>query len=194
MTHPVDSTDPGCRSGVARVMRWAFLTVAVFGVIAPSGLLVWQAVTLNAVLRSAPVGRFVAARASTAFISPTLTTVDTTRGSLIVRGSFSAPHGQPLEVVGRSRTPGIELCAVGHLDTCLPLAGAWAGALRPTSAAVHAIDFPRYGLATDHLAPWPFFGGALTFFCGIGWLYAHLQRTYNTPDPTEPPAITGPSP
>jgi len=175
-----------------RGLKWLFIAILFGGVALPAALLIWQAVTPNVVIQRAGAGRFVSASTSSAFFQPSLTTVATTQGSLIVVGLFSAPRNQPLEIVEWSQTSGLQLCAVGRPDTCLLLAGAWAGTLRPTAARARTFNFQGHGLAGSNVGLWLFLGCIVTLMAGVGWACADAQLEDKTDSSCEPPAIEGP--
>ncbi len=183
MTHALtcESASDDARAAT-HIIQWVFWTILTFGVVLPIALLIWQATVPNAVLRRASVGQFQAATTSSAFLQPPLTTVTTTTGSLTVAGLFSAPHDTPLEVVTHSQTAELELCAVHYPDTCLPLAGAWAGQLQPTPALGRVFDFARHGLTGNTLAFWLFIGCALVLMTGVGWISAVSALEDTEPD------------
>lgn len=149
----------------------AFLLVLLLGIAVPIALLIWQAVTTTMAVRSGDAGSFVSATAvQGGFFTSALTTVQTSEGSVTVRGIFSAPRGRALAVEDLNKT-GLHLCAVGDLGTCLPLAGHWAGILIATPEAGRAFDFERYGLSNDNLKRW-MMAGLIFCFIGLVWLIA----------------------
>ncbi|TAM99109.1 MAG: hypothetical protein EPN40_05705 [Rhodanobacteraceae bacterium] len=192
MTNDLCATRDDVLPAVIRGLKWLFLATLVGGIALPTALLVWQASTPNAVIRRAGVGRFVSASSSSGFLQSSLTTVTTTQGSLVVSGLFSAPRNQPLEMVEWSQTSGLQLCAVGRPDTCLPLAGAWAGSLQPTAARARAFNFQGHGLERGNLAFWLFIGCGMAFMVGAGWFGAHAELEDKSRSAREPPAIDGP--
>ncbi|MGH8113252.1 MAG: hypothetical protein ACREPL_15250 [Rhodanobacteraceae bacterium] len=155
-----------------RSARIGLLVAALFGIVLPAMLLVWQAATPPVVLRSGAAGRFVSASIDNAFLQATRTDVHTTRGSVVVNGLFSAPYGQALEVVKENHDRGQYLCATGTLATGVPVAGTWAGPMLPAAHVAHAFDFARYGLATDNLWDWLACGVLACVFGVALWLIA----------------------
>ena len=139
---------------IAYVVRITALVTLVFGIALPAALLIWQAATPRVPIRSGDVGDFLSASSRSRLLRPSATQVQTTHGSLIVSGLFSAPRGQPLEVVEFNQESGPYLCATGDLDTCVPLGGTWAGAMTPAPTMESAFDFERYGFASRNLWPW----------------------------------------
>lgn len=192
MTNDLCATRDDMLPAVARGLKWLFFATLVGGIALPTALLVWQASTPNAVIRRAGVGSFVSASSSSGFLQSSLTTVTTTQGSLVVSGLFSAPRNQPLEIVEWSQASGLRLCAVGRPDTCLPLAGAWAGTLQPTAARARTFNFQGHGLERGNLAFWLFVGCAMALMVGVGWLSAHTELEDKSRGTREPPAIDGP--
>lgn len=149
----------------------AFLLVLLLGFVAPVALLIWQSVTTTVAVRSGDAGAFVSATAAQGgFFTSTLTTVQTSEGSVTVIGTFSAPRGRALAVEDLNKT-GLHLCAVGDLDTCLPLAGRWAGTLTATHEAGKGFDFERYGLSNNNLERW-MMAGLILGFISVVWLIA----------------------
>lgn len=148
-----------------------FVLVLFVGVAVPVALLVWQATAKTAPVRTSSAGTFVSATASTGgFFSSALTNVRTTAGSVIVWGTFSAPQGRALAVEELNKT-GLHLCAAGDLDTCLPLAGPWAGQLASTPHAAQVFDFVGHGLSEYNLQRW-LMGGLVFGFIAFAWLLA----------------------
>jgi len=172
-------------------LKWLFFATLIGGVALPLALLIWQAVTPNVVMQRAGVGQFVSASTDSGFLQPATTTVTTAQGSLIVVGLFSAPRNQPLEVVQWSQTSGLQLCAVGRPDTCLPMAGAWAGTLEPAPGRAGVFNFQGHGLSDRNVGVWLFFGCILALMTGIGWACA-VAGSNKTDRSCEPPAIKGP--
>lgn len=193
MTHDLCATSENVLPAAVRGLKWLFFAALIGGAALPTALLIWQATTPNAVIRRAEVGRFVSASTNSGFLQPSLTTVTTTQGSLIVEGAFSAPRNQPLEVVEWSQTSGLQLCAAGRHDTCLSLAGAWAGTLEPTTEWTRAFNFQGHGLDRSNLGLWLFLGCAVTFMVGIGWFTGHTELEDQVHGCRKPPEIKGPS-
>jgi hypothetical protein len=134
----------------------------------------------------------VSASTGSGFLQPSTTTVTTTQGSLIVVGLFSAPRNQRLEVVQWSQTSGLQLCAVGRSDTCLSLAGAWAGTLQPTAARTRTFNFQGHDLDRGNVGLWLFIGCAVTLMAGVAWLGARRELERQVRGSCDPPAIEGP--
>jgi|SRR5579875_11134 len=158
-------------------VRWDFFFGMVFvlvlfvGVAVPVALLVWQAAAKTAAVRASNAGTFVSATASTGgFFSSALTNVQTTSGSVVVRGTFSAPQGRALAVEELNKT-GLHLCPVGDLQSCLPLAGPWAWQLASTPQATKVFDFVGHGLSEYNLQRW-LMAGLVFGFIAFAWLLA----------------------
>jgi len=175
--------------GAVRCLKWLFFAALICGIAPPAALLIWQTITPSVVIQRAGAGRFVSANTSSGFLQSALTTVTTTQGSLIVVGVFSAPRNQSLEIVEWSQTSGLQLCAVGRRDTCLSLAGAWAGTLEPTPARARVFNFQSHGLDRSNLGLWLFLGCAVTLMAGAGWLSGHAELEKKIRDSREPRAI-----
>lgn len=117
------------------VTGWFIVVLA--GVVAPVVILILMAMTPNTVLRSGAAGRFVASNASAGgFMAPNISTVQTTTGSIAVYNMFSATRNEVL-VVQRTLKDGLRLCAEGKPDTCVGLAGTWAGDMQPVPHVHH---------------------------------------------------------
>lgn len=163
--------EPSTRSDVVTIV---FLLVLLVGVAVPVALLIWQSVATTAAVRTSDAGTFVSATASQGwYFSPTVTNVQTTTGSVVVEGTFSAPRGRALAIEDLNKS-GLHLCAVGDLNSCLPISGHWAGHLVPTPQAARVFNFVRYGLSTYNLQRWMAFGLifafvalALVFACAV---------------------------
>ncbi|TAN02568.1 MAG: hypothetical protein EPN36_16585 [Rhodanobacteraceae bacterium] len=148
-----------------------FLLVLLLGVATPIALLIWQSAATTAAVRSGSAGTFVSATASQGgFFSSPLTNVQTTGGSVVVQGTFSAPRGRALAVEELNKT-GLHLCAVGGLASCVPLEGHWAGQLTATPQAAGAFDFVGHGLSSDDLGRW-LMAGLIFAFIAFAWLLA----------------------
>lgn len=171
----------------ARIARILFFAVLLLGIAPPAALLIWQSVTPKVAVRSADAGQFLSATGSNAFLQPALTNIETTHGSLIVNGLFSAPRGRALEVVKLNDRDGTYLCAAGDLDTCLPLAGAWAGTLTPAPNTDRAFDFERYGLADSNLWGWVACGVLACLLSGLTWfaVWATNSNQHDNDDPDQ---------
>jgi len=158
------------------VFEVALLLALLLGVAVPIALLIWQGVAATAPVRSGSAGTFVSGTASQGgFFAPTLTTVQTSAGSVIVQGTFSAPRGRDL-VVEESNKTGLQLCAVGDQETCVPLIGTWAGPLSPTPVASHVFNFVEHGLGTDNLLRWLEGGLIAAFIAFLGVIAGEVPR------------------
>lgn len=170
---PAPNCEPPRRFGIYGIV---FLLVLLLGIVAPVALLVWQAASTTAAVRSGNAGTFVSATSvQGGILTSTLTTVQTSKGSVTVRGTFSAPRGRALAVEDLNKT-GLHLCAVGDLYTCLPLAGRWAGILTATPEAARAFDFEHHGLSNDNLQRWLMAGLILTFIALLSVVAIEVAR------------------
>lgn len=174
MNTSITTTPPNPFPRTAYIAMIVFFVALLLGIALPAAVLVWQGATPQSVVRSGDAGQFLSASGANAFLQPALTNVETTHGSLIVRGLFSAPHGRKLDVVELNDADGAHLCAVGDLDTCLPLAGTWAGVLAPTPN--HTFDFERYGLANANLWAWVACGILLCLISGLVGLVVVIEH------------------
>lgn len=165
--------DPPRRFGIYGIV---FLLVLLLGIVAPIALLVWQAATTTVAVRSGNAGTFVSATAvQGGFLASAVTTVQTSEGSVTVRGTFSAPRGRALAVEDLNKT-GLHLCAVGDLETCLPLTGHWAGTMTATPEAARAFAFEHHGLSNDNLQRWLMAGLILTFVALLSVVAIEIAR------------------
>ena len=156
---------PPVRFGIYGIV---LLLVFLLGIAAPVALLIWQAATTTVAVRSGNAGTFVSATAvQGGFFTSALTTVQTSEGSVTVRGTFSAPRGRALAVEDLNKA-GPHLCAVSDLETCLPLAGQWAGTMTATPEAARTFDFEHHGLSNDNLGRWLMAGVIFTFIALVG--------------------------
>lgn len=170
---PAPNRKPPVRFGIYGIV---FLLVLLLGIAAPVALLVWQAVTTTVAVRSGNAGTFVSATAvQGGFFTSALTTVQTSEGSVTVRGTFSAPRGRVLAVEDLNKT-GLHLCAVDDLGTCLPLAGHWAGTLTARPEAASAFDFEHHGLSNDNLQRWLMAGAVLAFIVLLSLIASEVAR------------------
>ncbi|HEX7325862.1 MAG TPA: hypothetical protein VF292_10995 [Rhodanobacteraceae bacterium] len=171
----VTKRESSTRSDVVTI---AFLLVLLVGVAVPVALLIWQSVTTAVAVRTSDAGTFVSATASQGgYFSPTLTNVQTTTGSVVVEGTFSAPRGRTLAIEDLNKN-GLHLCAIGDLDSCLPISGHWAGHLVPTPQAARVFNFVRYGLSTYNLQRWMAFGLIFAFVAlALVFTYAVARRS-----------------
>lgn len=147
----------GCSEPNAHVLVAVLLllTAAVVGLIVPGALLIWEATQPSVVTATGSAGAFESATSSPgSFFAPTLTSVQTTAGTVTVTNTFSALRGSHLVVEAHNKSATLQLCVVGTSHVCAPLAGPWAGVLVPTPAAAHAIAFARHGLSTADLQRW----------------------------------------
>ena len=164
-TEPAAKRKPPARFDIYGI---AFALVLLLGIAAPVALLIWQAAATTVAVRSGNAGTFVSATAVQGwFFTSALTTVQTSEGSVTVRGTFSAPRGRALAVEDLNKT-GLHLCAVGDLETCLPLAGHWVGTMTATPEAARAFDFEHHGLSNDNLGRWLMAGVIFTFIALVG--------------------------
>lgn len=186
------SLPPPTRAG--RIAGFVFLATLILGLALPIALLIWQAATPLVAVRSGDVGSFISATGqSGGFVQPSLTNVQTTRGSLIVYGLFSAPRGQALEVVELNKESRTHLCVVDDLATCLPLATTWTGTTMSAPRTNRAFDFARYGLGNSNLGTWLALGvlaGMVTF---IAWVLMSADNTDADRDDGEPQVPAGPA-
>lgn len=180
MNTSIATTSPNPFPRTAYIAMILFFAALLLGIALPAAVLIWQAATPQSVVRGGDAGQFLSASGANAFFQPALTNVQTTYGSLIVQGLFSAPRGRALDVVELNDADGVHLCAVGDLDTCLPLAGTWAGALTPTPN--HTFDFERYGLANSDLWGWVGCGFLLCLISGLVGLVVVVEHADDRDD------------
>jgi len=144
-----------------------FVAALVLGLAVPIILLLWQAASPTATVRRGNAGAFISASSSPGgFIAPTLTTVDTTIGSFVVAGAFSAPRGRDL-TIERTNKSGLQLCVAGVPATCTDFLGTWPDPIPATPEAGHVFDFQRSVLNHETLLKWLFFGIVVSFIAMI---------------------------
>ncbi|HEU0198704.1 MAG TPA: hypothetical protein VFQ88_16010 [Nevskiaceae bacterium] len=137
------------------------LLVAAFlgGIVAPTVLMLWEAVHATTVIAEGSAGRFESASSSPGgFFSPTLTSVQTSTGTITVKGTFSALRGEPIIVTADNKHDSLRLCTMGARTVCATLDGGWAGTLMPTPRARHTVNFVRHGFSIHNLDQWLAFG------------------------------------
>lgn len=118
--------------------------------------------TPDVVTATAGVGEFVSSTAAQGgFTTPTLTTVQTTTGSVVVTGSFSGARGQRLALDRKLKT-GLQLCVVETAGACAPVSGTWPGPFHPIPHRRPALAFLAPLQRGDHLRPWYFFAMLFT--------------------------------
>src|SRR5690348_8274923 len=112
---------------LAALLKWLAPPIAI-------ALALW--LTPSITLRTADAGAFVSANrwaGKNAWDDP-VTTVRTTRGTLVVDGVFSALQGEPLEIRDTNKL-GIVVCAARPSATCAELSGSFVGAFTPVPGA-----------------------------------------------------------
>lgn len=118
--------------------------------------------TPDVVTATAEIGEFVSSTAAQGgFTTPTLTTVQTTTGSVVVTGSFSGARGQRLALDRKLKT-GLQLCVAGSTQACAPVSGTWPGSLQPVPHRRPAMAFLAPMQRGDHLRSWYFFATLFT--------------------------------
>ena len=143
-----------------------FILFAVFtaGIVFPALVLILIGATPRTILQATPVGQFVSSSASAGgFTTPGVTTVQTTRGSIIVMEQFSAEKGQPLVIVNELMN-GLQLCPVGLPQGCADLMGPWAGELEPVPHAEHPFAALAAGIGAGPATGWLTIGVLISLF------------------------------
>lgn len=108
-----------------------WLAIIAFGIVTPAVIGVLIGVTPDYLVRSADAGQFVSATTSAGgVLTPGVTSIQTTRGSISIVGQLSAERGQTLRVTDHLKD-GLQLCVQGQPPACADLAGPWAGPMRP---------------------------------------------------------------
>ena len=147
------------------------LLVFLGGIAAPVGLMIWQAIYPTTVIAERDAGRFESASSSAGgFFGPTLTTVQTSTGTIAVRGTFSALRGTALVVQSDNKHDRLRLCTVGTRTVCARVDGDWPGTLTPTPQAGHAVNFVRHGLSSRRITDWLGLGTLPTFLVFAIWV------------------------
>jgi hypothetical protein len=147
------------------------LLVFLGGIAAPVGLMIWQAIYPTTVIAERDAGRFESASSSAGgFFGPTLTTVQTSTGTVTVRATFSALRGNALVIRADNKHDRLRLCTVGTRAVCARVDGDWPGTLTPTPQARHAINFVRHGLSSRRITDWIGLGTLPTFLVFAIWV------------------------
>lgn len=184
-------TQRGISEVAALVAMLILLAVILGGLVVPGGLLIWESTHPNVVIASGPAGTFTSATSSPGgFFAPTLTSVQTSTGTVTVADTFSALRGSHLMIEERSKSDALRLCTTSKPQVCAPLAGAWGGALTPTAAAAYATLFARHGLSPDKVGQWLALGmmGSFMALVIVGVLGATSDDPDdNADDPAEEP-------
>lgn len=141
------------------IVAVTMLLLLLFGILTPIGAMVWQAFSPTGVIARGPVGNFVSASSSPGgFFAPTLTSIQTTSGTIIVVGSFSALRGSALVVEQTNKDDDMRLCVIDAPAICATVSGFWAYKLAPVPEAAQVFDFRKHGLSRDSLWRWLYFG------------------------------------
>ncbi|TAN08820.1 MAG: hypothetical protein EPN38_00900 [Rhodanobacteraceae bacterium] len=152
-----------------------WIATVMTGVVAPALILalIWK--TPDTLLRTGEAGQFVSATASVGgFFSSDITTVQSTTGSIAVYNTFSAPRNQLL-VVRETLKNGLQLCAENKPDTCVGLAGSWAGDMKPVPHARHRFAGLVTGIGNSGASLWLLIG-ILVSVGATGILAQHVDR------------------
>jgi hypothetical protein len=160
-----------------RVSIAAFVAALILGVVTPAALLIWEGASATAIVLRGDAGAFIASTSSPGgFFSPTMTSVQTTMGSIAVTGAFSAPRGQAL-TIERTNKQSLQLCAAGVPASCANIVGTWPGQVPVTLEADGVFDFQRSGLTYDNLGFWLMVGLFLSFIATIAVAYATVRNS-----------------
>lgn len=126
----------------------------VFGVLAPTGILIWQTFTPTVAISSSDIGEFVSANSNPGgLFSPNFSSVQSTSGTVTIEGAISVAKGQKL-VLRTINKQGVQLCVGDGLGSCVQLASPWFGPMKPAPQGGDAYDFQRYGLTTLNVQSW----------------------------------------
>ncbi len=143
-----------------RFRIWLLVLVLLWG--PPSLVSLGLNYTPDVVTATAGIGEFVSSTAAQGgFTTPTLTTVQTTTGSVVVTGSFSGARGQRLALYRKLKT-GLQLCVVRAAGACAPVSGTWPGPFQPIPHRRPALAFLAPMQRGDHLRFWYFFATLFT--------------------------------
>jgi len=149
-------------TGVLRPPRKVYIAEVMFvimlfgGFLVPWGIRLWFRCSPNVVLSSADLGRFVSASKGNG-----ATNVETTKGTVAIDGTLSAPSGSEL-VVQTSTKTGTELCVTGHRQSCVALSSPWSGPMHLVPGVEHATNFFAHGISSRFLTLWRMLGFLLT--------------------------------
>lgn len=157
-------------SSAAKVATLLLLLVFLGGIAAPVGLMIWQATHPITVIAEGTAGTFESASSSAGGLGPTLSTVQTSTGTVTVMGTFSALRGNPLVIRADNQHDRLRLCTVGTRTVCARVDGDWPGTLTPTPQAGHAVNFVRHGLSSRRITDWLGLGTLPTFLVFAIWV------------------------
>lgn len=158
---------------MTRFYTWLTLMAVLWG--PPWLISLGLAYTPDVVMATADTGEFVSSSAAQGgFFSPALTTVQTTTGSVVVRGSFSGARGQRLALDQKLKS-GLQLCVTDSAGSCAPVSGTWPGRLQATR-----YERPRWAFLApmqrnEYLGQWYF--GAFLFTLPLTLMCALVGRT-----------------
>lgn len=148
-------------------MKYVLMVVATLGLVVPLALGAVIGLTPDTLLRDGSAGQFVSASSSAGgFFNSSVTSVQTSIGTVAVFGSFSALRGQELRVTERLKS-GTRLCVVEQSSTCSVLAGVWPGKLDVTPDKRPWITPLVSRIGVRGVTQWCAFGFLLTILTGM---------------------------
>lgn len=148
----------------AAIATFVLLAAFLGGIVAPSAMMLWVGSHPTTVIAEGTVGTFESASSSPGgLFGPTLTSVQTSTGSIIVRDAFSALRNEPLIVTASNKQKRLQLCTVEPRPICATIEGHWAGRLMPTTPVRHTVNFVQHGFSTHNLDQWLALGMMITF-------------------------------
>ncbi|WP_426661954.1 hypothetical protein [Rhodanobacter aciditrophus] len=131
-----------------------FCFTLVFGVLVPTGILIWQSFAPTVAISSSDIGEFVSANSTPGgLFSQNFSSVQSTSGTVTIEGAISVAKGQKL-VLRTINKQGVQLCVGDDLGSCVQLASPWFGPMKPAPQSGDAYDFQRYGLTTPNVQSW----------------------------------------
>jgi hypothetical protein len=164
-------------------MKYVLMVVATLGLVVPLSLGAVIGLTPDALLRDGSAGQFVLASSSAGgFFNSSVTSVQTTIGTVAVFGSFSALRGQELRVTDRLKS-GTRLCVADQPSTCSVLAGVWPGKL-DVAAGKRPWTTPLVSrIGVQGVTQWSALGLLLTIVTGLMTLAASAPEPEPEPEP-----------
>lgn len=96
-----------------RVTATLVFVVLLVGVVTPIGMLIWQAISPHGAVFRGPAGAFISAASSpSSYFAPTLSSVQTDAGIIIVVGTFLTLRRNALAVEQTNKEDRLRLCIV----------------------------------------------------------------------------------
>lgn len=164
-------------------MKYVLMVVATLGLVVPLSLGAVIGLTPDTLLRDGSAGQFVSASSSAGgFFNSSVTSVQSSIGTVAVFGSFSALRGQELRVTHRLKS-GTRLCVEDQPSTCSVLAGVWPGKLDVTPGKRPWTTPLVSRIGVQGVTQWCAFGFLLTILTGLMTAAAWTSEPESEPQP-----------